>query len=215
MYLLYHVEGVLSTPSIVNFLDFPVSNQTTPEGFNGIALGRAVPMNHDVVLTVKKISALFIVAVENVFQNHHVGSLILVDNTPHVIISFPVFCIHYNIRKGLLSRLFFVKSGLIPLFTFFSIRLASLLVTLTGCACVLRISPLLHFLLDALMIVAYALLLLIDSHCGLLLSCLYLYYTRLLGCCQDFSLLSLDELFFNFFYIYAITFGVFFGNVFH
>lgn len=100
MYLLYHVEGVLSTPSIVNFLDFPVSNQTTPKGFNGIALGRAVPMNHDVVLTVKKIPALFIAAVENVFQNYRVGSLILVDNAPHVIISFPVFCTHYSIEKG-------------------------------------------------------------------------------------------------------------------
>ena len=103
--ILYHGEGVLSTPSIVNFFDFFVPNQTTPEGFNGVDLGRTVPKNHDVVLTVKKISALLIITGKNVFQSHSVGSLILVNDAPHVISSFPVFCIHYNIRKGLCQAL--------------------------------------------------------------------------------------------------------------
>ena len=103
--ILYHLEGILSTPSIVNFFNLLVSNQATPKGFDGIDFGRAMPENHDVVLTVKKVSALLVITGKNVFQNHRVGSFIYVDNAPHVINSFPVFCIHYNIRKGLCQAL--------------------------------------------------------------------------------------------------------------
>ena len=112
--ILYHLEGILSTPSIVNFFNLLVSNQATPKGFDGIDFGRAMPENHDVVLTVKKVSALLVITGKNVFQNHRVGSFIYVDNAPHVINSFPVFCIHYNIRKGLcqaLSLLTFVVAA--------------------------------------------------------------------------------------------------------
>lgn len=103
--ILYHLKGVLSTPSIVNFFNLLVSNQATPKGFDGIDFGRAMPENHDVVLTVKKVSALLVITSKNVFQNHRVGSFIYVDNAPHVINSFPVFCIHYNIRKELCQAL--------------------------------------------------------------------------------------------------------------
>lgn len=76
---------------IYNFFDFPVSDHATPEGFDRIALGRPMPVNCNVLLAFKEVPTLFIVTVEDVFQSYRVGDLVLVDDAPHVISSFPVF----------------------------------------------------------------------------------------------------------------------------
>jgi hypothetical protein len=63
-------------------------------------------VNHNVLLAFKEVPTLFIITSENVFQNRCAVSLILVDDAPHVISSFPLGLIILYHGKGLLSSPF-------------------------------------------------------------------------------------------------------------